>query len=257
MAKELTQRGYQVFATARRSDDVEKLRQQNITSLQLDLDDPESISHAVDGVLEKTGGRLYALFNNGGYGQLGALEDVSRDVLRAQFETNLFGYHDLTKQIIPIMRRQGYGRIIQNSSLLGFVALPYRGPYNASKFALEGWSDTLRMELQGSGIHVSIIEPGPILTRFRANAYAMFKKNIDAQHNHHRTTYESLQRKLSTEGAVVPFTLGPDAVLKKVIHALESRHPKSRYGVTFPTYLFAYLKRLLPTRALDAVLRRV
>ncbi|MEE8342943.1 MAG: SDR family oxidoreductase [Gammaproteobacteria bacterium] len=257
VAEGLKKRGYQVFATARQEDDVEKLRRQNFNSLQLNLDDSDSISRAVDGVLEKTGGELYALFNNGGYGQLGALEDVSRETLRAQFETNLFGCHELTRRIIPVMRKQGYGRIIQNSSLLGFVALPYRGSYNATKFAMEGWTDTLRLELHNSGIYVSLIQPGPILTRFRVNAYAMFKKNIDLENSAHRSAYEDLERKLAKEGTVVPFTLGPGAVLKKVIHALESRHPKPRYRVTAPTHLFSYLKRLLPVRVLDAVLRRI
>ncbi len=257
MAEGLKKRGYQVFATARREADVEKLRRQNFDSLQLDLDDSDSISRAVDGVLEKTGGKLYALFNNGGYGQLGALEDVSREALRAQFETNLFGCHELTRRVIPVMRRQGYGRIIQNSSLLGFVALPYRGPYNATKFAMEGWTDTLRLELHNSGIYVSLIQPGAILTQFRVNAFTMFKKTIDCEHSAHRSAYENLKRKLSKEGAVVPFTLGPEAVLKRVIHALESRRPKPRYCVTTPSYLFSYLKRLLPTRVLDAVLRRI
>src|SRR3990172_3235764 len=189
VAEGLQQKGYQVFATARKAGDVDKLRRQGFSSLQLDLCDPGSIRQAVDGVLEKTDGKLYALFNNGGYGQLGALEDVSYDVLRAQFDTNLFGCHELTRLVIPVMRRQGYGRIIQNSSLLGFVALPYRGPYNATKFAIEGWADTLRLELHNTGIYVSLIEPGPILTRFRANAFTMFKNNIDSEHSIHKFFY--------------------------------------------------------------------
>ena len=161
-AHRLAERGYQVFATARKPEDVARVNRAGLNSLPLDLCDPASIADAVEQVLEQTGGRLYALFNNGAYSQPGAVEDLETRVLRTQFETNLFGWHDLTRRLIPVMRRQGEGRIIQNSSVLGFVSLRYRGAYNASKYALEGLSDTLRLELDGSGIHVSLIEPGPI-----------------------------------------------------------------------------------------------
>jgi NAD(P)-dependent dehydrogenase (short-subunit alcohol dehydrogenase family) len=253
----LRQRGYRVFATARRSEDVEQLAAEGLEAMPLDLDDPESVSSALESVLERTGGRLYALFNNGAYGQPGAVEDLSREVLRAQFETNLFGWHDLTRQVIPVMRGQREGRIIQNSSILGFVSLAYRGAYNASKYALEGLSDTLRLELHGSGIHVSLIEPGPIVSRFRENAYRKWRENIDPEHSIHRDHYRALEERLRKEGPAAPFTLPPEAVLKRVIHALESRNPRPRYYVTFPTYLFGYLKRVLPARALDALLRKV
>jgi len=197
------------------------------------------------------------LFNNGAYGQPGAIEDLSRDVLRQQFETNLLGTVELTNLVIPIMRQQGYGRIIQCSSVLGFVALKYRGAYNASKYALEGINDTLRLELQGSGIYVSSIQPGPISTRFRANSLAMYQKTINAENSFHKKTYQALAKRLQKEGAVVPFTLPPDAVVKKIIHALESRRPKNHYAVTFPTYLFAVLKRILPSRWLDKILGKI
>ena len=185
------------------------------------------------------------------------MEDLKRDVLRAQFETNLFGWLELTNLIIPMMRQQGYGRIIQNSSVLGFAALAYRGAYIASKFALEGLTDTLRMELRGTGIHVILVEPGPIESRFRANAYEAFKKNIDAQHSVHREQYAAQEARMTKEGAAAPFTLPAEAVLKKVIHALESPRPKIRYYVTFPTYLFAVLRRFLSHRAMDRFLTRV
>jgi len=160
------------------------------------------------------------------------------------------------------LRERGYrvfatARIIQNSSVLGIVALKYRGAYNASKYALEGLSDTLRLELRDTGIHVVLIEPGPVESRFRENAYAAFKRNIDAEKSVHRDVYHAMERRLTTKGPVAPFTLPPEAVLKKVIHALESRRPKVRYYVTFPTYLFASLKRLLPHRGLDRVLTGV
>jgi len=254
VAKSLQTRGYRVFATARNQDDVNRLIGEGLESLQLDLDHSDSIKSAVDEVLKRTNGQLYALFNNGGYGQPGAVEDLKRDVLRQQFETNLFGWLELTNLIIPVMRKQGEGRIIQNSSMLGLVCLPFRGAYNASKFALEGLTDTLRLELQDSGVHVSLIEPGPIESRFRANAFAAYQKSIDAEQSFFRDTYRRTENRLTKEGPAAPFTLPPDAVLKKVIHALETRRPKPRYYVTFPTYLFGTLRRLLSSRVLDRVL---
>jgi NAD(P)-dependent dehydrogenase (short-subunit alcohol dehydrogenase family) len=257
VAKGLKARGYRVFATARKEIDVQQLGSDGFESLRLDLADSESITAAVDEILSHTNGTLDALFNNGAYGQPGAVEDLPRDVLRAQFETNLFGWHELTNQVLPVMRRQGHGRIIQNSSVLGFVALRYRGAYNASKYALEGLSDTLRLELMGTNIHVSLIEPGPVSSRFRENAFKAYQENIDPDNSVHRDRYLAMEARLKTEGPVVPFTLPPEAVLKKVIHALESRRPRARYYVTFPTYLFGFLKRVLSTRLLDRVLNKV
>lgn len=254
VAHNLKSRGYRVFATARNEKDVNRLLADGLEALQLDLQDGKSIQRAVDTILTHTNGQLYALFNNGAYGQPGAVEDISTDVLRAQFETNLFGWHELTRRIIPIMRKQGEGRIIQNSSVLGFVVMAYRGAYNASKFALEGLTDTLRLELHDSGIHVCLIESGPIESRFRANAYAMWRQNIDATNSIHQAQYQMMVQRLEKEGPAAPFTLPPEAVLKKVIHALESPRPKARYYVTFPTHLFGTLKRLLTTRALDRLL---
>lgn len=257
VARGLHERGYRVFATARREEDVADLQAEGLEALRLDLDEPESIAAAVEAVLEHTGGTLYALFNNGAYGQTGAVEDLRREVLRRQFETNLFGWLELTNRVIPVMRARGEGRIVQNSSVLGLVALPFRGAYVASKFALEGLTDTLRLELQGSGIHVSLIEPGPITSRFRQNAYRAFLENIDAEHSVHRESYRGAEERMRKEGPAQPFTLGPEAVLTKVIHALESRRPRVRYYVTFPTYLFAGLKRILSHRGIDRVMLRV
>ena len=255
----LKARGYRVIATARQEPDVIRLQQAGLEALQLNLDDSQSIQQAVKQVLQLTDGKLYALFNNGAYGQPGAVEDLSRDVLRQQFETNLFGWLELTNLIIPVMRQQGYGRIIQNSSVLGLITLKYRGAYNASKFALEGLTDTLRQELHGSHIHVSLVEPGPISSDFRKNAYAKFKQNIHVEGSAHQDVYEAVERRLAAQPNPEQkdlFTLGPDAVLDKVIHALEAKKPKPRYYVTVPTYLFAYLRRLLPTTALDWLLRK-
>jgi len=257
VAKNLLERGYRVFATARKQEDVDRLQAEGLESLQLDLDNSDSIQSAVQQILKQTNGQLYALFNNGAYGQPGAVEDLQRDVLRQQFETNLFGWLELTNLIIPVMRKQGEGRIIQNSSVLGLISLPFRGAYNASKYALEGLTDTLRLELHGSGIYVSLIEPGPVESRFRANAFDAYQKHINAEQSFFRETYQRMEVRLNKEGPAAPFTLPPEAVLKKVIHALESGRPKPRYYVTFPTYLFGTLRRLLSTHALDQVLLRI
>jgi NAD(P)-dependent dehydrogenase (short-subunit alcohol dehydrogenase family) len=257
VAEGLRDRGYRVFATTRHAADAERLAATGFESLQLDLADPASIRTAVDDILGRTNNTLDALFNNGAYGQPGAVEDLSREVLREQFETNLFGWHELTNLLLPVMRRQGHGRIIQNSSVLGFVALRYRGAYNASKYALEGLTDTLRLELVGSGIHVSLIEPGPIASRFRENAFKAYLRNINPEGSPHQDMYRRMEERLTRQGPAVPFTLPPEAVLKKVIHALESRRPRARYYVTFPTYLFGFLKRVLSDRLLDKVLNKV
>ena len=226
VAKALHKRNYRVFATARKNEDVIKLLEDGLEdSLQLDLDDSQSIKNAVESVLQKTNGKLYALFNNGAYGQAGAVEDLTRETLRKNFETNLFGTHELTTLIIPVMRKQGYGRIIQNSSVLGFINLPYRGSYNATKHALEGLTDTLRLELRDTNIKISLIEPGPITSQFRANAFASYQQNIDKENSFHKKTYDAMERRLTKKGPAAPFTLPPEAVLKKVIHALESESP--------------------------------
>ena len=228
-AIELKNRGHTVIASARKPEDVSRLTQAGFTAIQLDLADSHSIQHAVSQAIDLTDGKIDALFNNGAFGQPGAVEDLTRDVLRFQFETNLFGTHELTNLLIPLMRRQGYGRIIYNSSVLGLVAMRYRGAYNASKFALEGLADTLRLELYGTNIHISLIEPGPILSDFRKNSYALYKKNIDPTHSFHKDAYEAMETRLQKEGAAVAFTLPAKAVVDKVIHALEAKHPKMRY----------------------------
>ncbi len=256
-ALRLHARGYRVFAAVRRKEDIDALRAEGLHALQLDLDDSASIERAVEKVLETTGGRLYGLFNNGAYGQPGAVEDLSREVLRKQFETNLFGWHELTCRLLPVMRAQGHGRIVQNSSVLGLIAMPYRGAYNASKFALEGLSDTLRMELNGTGIHVSLIEPGPIRSRFRINAMRAYEENIEASTSPHRDRYLAMKDRLQKEGDAAPFTLDADAVADKLIHALESPRPKPRYYVTTPTHIFGFLRRFLGSRSLDRAILKV
>ena len=206
VAEGLRDKGYRVFATARKGSDVARLTAAGFESLQLDLADSTSIRVAVDDILGRTGGTLDALFNNGAYGQPGAVEDLPREVLRAQFETNLFGWHELTNRVIPVMRRQGHGRIIQNSSVLGFVALRFRGAYNASKFALEGLTDTLRLELTGTDIHISLIEPGPIASRFRENAFKAYQRNINPDSSVYRDKYLQMEERLTKQGPAVSKT---------------------------------------------------
>jgi len=256
VARGLKKEDFQVIASARKPEDVQRLREEeHLQAVQLDLDDRESLNNGLQEALELTGGHLYGLFNNGAYGQPGAVEDLSWEALEAQLRTNLLSWHELTRQVIPLMRRQGEGRIIQNSSVLGFAAMPYRGAYNCSKFALEGLSDTLRLELIGTGVFVSLIEPGPISSRFRENAYQKYLQYIDKENSPHRANYEAMEARLRTEGDATPFTLPPEAVLKKVLHALRSPRPRPRYPVTVPTYAFAFLRRLLSSRQMDAVLR--
>lgn len=256
-AVELKKRGHRVICSSRNKEDVSRLQEEGFEALLLDLADSTSIQQAVKQLIDISAGKIDALFNNGAFGQPGAVEDLSREVLTNQFETNFFGPHELTNLIIPLMRQQGYGRIIYNSSVLGFVAMKYRGAYNASKFALEGLADTLRIELHETNIHVSLIEPGPITSNFRKNAFALYKKNIDPSVSFHKKTYLAMEERLQKEGPAVPFTLPAEAVAKKVIHALESKNPKIRYYVTFPTYLFGFLKRVLSSALLDKLLRKV
>jgi len=257
VATGLQKRGYRVIATARQLKDVEHLQQLGLESTQLDLEQSESIQQAMDWVETNTGGELFALFNNGAYGQPGAIEDLSRDLLRKQLEINLLGWHELTCRVLPLMRHQGYGRIIQNSSVLGLITMRFRGAYNTSKFALEGYTDTLRQELADTNIHVSLIEPGPIKSRFRENGLKAFQDNIQIESSPFRDIYKQVLKRLSTaDDGKDQFTLGPEAVFDKVVHALESKRPKARYYVTIPTYLFGFLRRILSTRALDWILLR-
>lgn len=255
-AHALQARGWRVFATARKTDDVARLQAEGLESLPLDLDDSASIQAAVAEVLARADGRLDALFNNGGYGQVGAVEDLPRAALQEQFETLVFGAAELTNLVIPVMRRQGHGRIVFNSSVLGYAAFPYRGAYVAAKFALEGLADTLRMELAPAGIRVSLIEPGPITTCFRENCVPHFLRHVDWRQSVHRAQYEAQLARLEKPGPAAPFTLPAGAVVERLVHALDSRRPRPRYPVTLPAVAFWWLKRLLSVRAMDRVLAR-
>ena len=256
-ADTLRERGYRTFATARRAADVERLTADGHESLRLDLTDGRSIDAAIDEMFSRTSGRLYGLFNNGGFGQPGAVEDVTVEALRAQFETNVFGWHTVIRRVLPAMRAAGEGRIVQNSSVLGLVALRYRGAYVASKFAIEALTDAMRLELRGSGVRISLIEPGPITSRFRANSNEAFKRHIDVDASAHRDVYRAVLARLESGDEEAPFTLPASAVVAKLVHALESPRPKLRYRVTVPTHALAFLKRVLPGRGLDAVLNAI
>lgn len=255
-AHQLKQRGWNVFASARDAADVERLKSQGLQAVQLDLAEADSIAMALDWVLKQTDGTLDALFNNGAFAIPAALEDLSRNALMYQLDNCLLGWHDLTMRVLPVMRRQGYGRIINNSSVLGLVGMRFRGAYCTNKFALEGWSDVLRLELSGSGIYVSLIEPGPIVSHFRKNAYRQFKYWINAEESLHKMRYLSMVARLESNKPV-PFTLKPEDVVNKLILALEAKKPRPRYYVTKVTWMMAVAKRLLPTAWLDYFILKV
>jgi len=261
-------RGWRVIATARKPADLDMLAGEGLETVKLDYTDPASIAACADDVLALTDGKLDALFNNGAYGQPGLVEDLPTHVLRAQFEANVFGWHDLTTRLLPAMHEQSSGRIVQCSSVLGFMAAPYRGAYNASKFALEGLTDTLRLELHGSGIHVSSIQPGPIRSRFTLHALNALKANIDHENSRNNALYQKRIAELEQIAGEEPagletpdqsaritgngwkpvYRLGPDAVLDCLIHATESANPKPYYRVTYTTRLASLARRFLPDR---------
>ena len=256
-ARGMKKRGWRVFATARTQADLDMLSDDvGVEPVYLELADAESIAACANHVLRETEGRLDALFNNAAYGQVGAVEDLTPDVLRQQLEVNLIATHDLTCRIIPSMRANESGRIVQCSSVLGFVTGPFRGAYSASKYGLEALSDAMRYELKDSGIKVALIEPGPIRTRFVERAFESLIANVDIEASPHRDTYQARLERMQTGGNSM-FKLEPEAVVKKLIHALESRRPKVRYYVTIPTYLAAGAKRVLPQRVADWLAQKI
>ncbi|MBT9382817.1 SDR family NAD(P)-dependent oxidoreductase [Pseudooceanicola sp. CBS1P-1] len=256
----LKARGWRVFASARKPDDVARLRDEGLEALHLDYADQASIEAAVAAMQAATGGRIDAIFNNGAFAVPGPVEDIPRDALRANFEANLFGPHALTRAVLPQMRAQGFGRIVNCSSVLGLVAAPWRGSYNATKFALEGLTDTLRLELRGSGIDAILIEPGPIRTDFRKNAIKAFETWVDWESSARIEEYrngllDKLYKRGTRSATEARFELGPEAVTARLIRALEDPRPKPRYYVTTPTYMAAAMRRLLPSRAIDRLMR--
>ncbi|WP_298844370.1 SDR family NAD(P)-dependent oxidoreductase [uncultured Roseobacter sp.] len=249
--------GWRVFASCRQQRDCDRLKAEGFESPRIDYTDTASIRTGLGKVLEATGGTLDALFNNGAHGTPGAVEDLPTDALRAIFEANFFGWHELTRALMPVMRRQGHGRIIQCSSVLGFITLPWRGAYNATKFALEGLTDTMRIEMRDTDIHFVLIEPGPVTSKIRENSIPHFERWIDWQNAARRDDYEhKLRKRLYHSSGPDRFELPPEAVVDKLRHALTAPRPRPRYYVTTPTYIMGALRRILPTRALDWVLSR-
>ena len=256
-ARTLASRGWRVLATCRQPADCARLTAEGLESFPLDLADETGLATAAAEALDRTGGRIDALVNNGAFAIPGATEDLPRAALRAIFETNLFGQVDLTNRLLPAMRAAGRGRIVMISSILGLVAAPWRGAYVASKFALEGITDALRLELAGSGIAVVLIEPGPIGTPFRRNAIPHFERHIDWRASPHRLAYETrlIPRLHAADGRADRFQLPPAAVSARIVAALESPRPRARYFVTTPTRAADLLRRLLPAPLLDRILR--
>lgn len=254
----LRARGWRVFASCRKAEDCARLVAEGFESPRIDYQDSASIAAGLSEVLDATGGTLDALFNNGAYALPGAVEDLPTAGLREIFEANFFGWHELTRAVIPVMRAQGSGRIVQCSSVLGFVTLRWRGAYVATKFALEGLTDTLRIEMADTDIEVILIEPGPVTSLIRQNSIPHFERWIDVDASPRAEQYRKslLKRLYESRPSGDPFELPASAVTKKLIHALEARHPRPRYFVTTPTYIMGALRRLLPTRALDRILRK-
>jgi NAD(P)-dependent dehydrogenase (short-subunit alcohol dehydrogenase family) len=255
-ASGLKQRGYRVFATARKAEDLKRLEAEGLEAIHLDYRDSASVQACAAEVARRSDGKLYALFNNGAFGQPGAVEDISRAVMEEQFAANFFGWHELTRACLPLLRNNGVGRIVQCSSVLGLGAMKWRGPYNASKFAVEGLTDTLRLELRGSGIHVVTLNPGPIESHFVPNARAAFERNVDLSRSHYKDVFERQRQRLE-RGGNTSFKLPASAVLDKLVLALERKNPRAHYYVTLPTYLVATARRLLPQRWMDAFMNGI
>ena len=256
-AHTLKQHGWSVIASARQEKDVTRLKAMGFPAVRLNISDPQSIADALDETLTLTGGRLDALVNNAGIAIPGAVEDLSRETLQRQFDTNFFGTLELTNRVLPLMRRQDAGRILMVSSILGRVAVPWRGAYNASKFALEGITDTLRLELRSTNIKVSLICPGPVKSRFRDNALANFNEYVDAASSPHRETYARLQGQTGAEKDRQLFTVTAETVAAKIARILESSRPKARYYSTLPAYVLAFARRVLPDKLLHTLLARI
>lgn len=254
-ARTLTERGYRVIATARKQQDIERLRAEGFECVELELGDSASVQTAAITMIELCEGDIYGLINNAAYGQPGAVEDLSRAALREQFECNVFGTQELTNLIMPAMRTKNEGRIVNISSILGLLCLPYRGAYNASKYALEALSDSMRLEICDTNIQISLIEPGPIQSDFRPNALLAFRKHIDVENSAHKDLYQSVEARLLDPNPA-RFTLPEDSVVKHVVHALQSRRAKIRYPVTIPTHILGRAKRWLPDRLMDRILSK-
>lgn len=253
-ALHLQEKGFRVFATARKQEDVEKLKELHFEAFKLDVTDKENIKNVLKEITKLTGGTLDVVFNNAGFGQPGAIEDISTEALKYQFETNVFGLHEVTIQVLEIMKKQGYGRIIQHSSVLGLVSLQLRGAYNASKYAIEGLTDTLRQELVGTNIDVTLLNTGPITSNFRINAMNNLQNNVDIENSRFKQSY---QKAIKADKSTVPFNLPALAVAKKVEHIMRTKKVKPRYYITTATYILGFLRRVLSSKQLDKILLKI
>lgn len=257
-ARGMRDRGWRVFASCRQQQDCDRMRDEGFDTPLIDYTRPDTITDGLKQVLTATGGGLDVLFNNGAHGLPGAVEDLPTEALRDIFESNFFGWHELTRQVLPVMRAQGHGRIVQNSSILGLVTFPWRGAYVATKYAIEGLTDTLRIELTDTNIHVILIEPGPVTSKIRENSIPHFERYVDWRASPLRARYEeSLLKRLYESKGPDRFELPASAVTAKLIHACESPHPRPRYYVTTPTHIAGFLRRILPTRSIDRILARL
>lgn len=253
----LREAGWRVIPTARKDADLERLKREGFEPLALDLSDSSSVQAASSELLGRLVGQLGALVNNAGFAQVGAVEDVGREALRQQFEVNVFGLQELTNSLIPAFRGQGWGRIVNISSVYGRITAPMAGSYCASKYALEALSDAMRIELRGSGVAVSIVEPGPIVTSFRKNAAAQASASLNAEESRFGAMYEKeVERRKKQLKRPDLFTRPPEEVAVKIRHALESRRPKVRYCVTIPAYVGVFASRFLPASLRDRMLAR-
>jgi short-subunit dehydrogenase len=253
-AKYLQAHGYKVYPTVRDEKDVPLLQTMGFEHvMKLDVRNANEITQVINTVIQKDG-KIDTWFNNAGFGQPGAIEDIETQFLREQFETNVFGLHECTRQIIPIMRQQGYGKIIQHSSILGLISLLGRGSYNASKYAIEGLTDTLRLELEGSNIYAVLLNTGPITSDFRKNAMQKLKENVDIENSVFK---ESYLKNLSADKSKVPFNQEAIAVAKVVHQIIVAKKPKPRYYITKASYLLAYVKRMVSTSFLDVLLKKI
>jgi NAD(P)-dependent dehydrogenase (short-subunit alcohol dehydrogenase family) len=253
-AKRLSEVGWRVYATARNVEKVAPLQESGCRLLPLDVTDEDSMASAVEEV-EREEGVVGALVNNAGYSQSGAVEAVPMEKVRAQFETNVFGLVRMCQLVLPRMRKQGYGRIVNVSSMGGKLTFPGAGYYHASKHAVEAISDALRFEVEGFGVKVSVIEPGLIRTGF-ANAAV---GSMDGQEEGPYAGFDEAVARATTEnyeqGPISRLAGEPEAVAEAIEHALSARSPRSRYAVTPSAHLFLGLRRLLPDGVWDATLR--
>ncbi|MGE3593692.1 MAG: SDR family NAD(P)-dependent oxidoreductase [Arcobacter sp.] len=252
----LKRNGIKVYASARKDKDVEMLKDLGFETFKIDVRNKDEIKYALETIL-KNDLKLDAVFNNAGFGQPGAVEDLSVKVLKKQFNTNFFGLHEVTIQAMKIFRAQGYGKIIQHSSVLGIISLKFRGAYNASKYAIEGINDTLRQEVLGSQIYISTINTGPVTSKFRENALKKFNKNITVEGSFWEETYKKeLKARLETTEDKAPFNLPASSVANTVLKIMNTKKPKPRYYVTTATHLLGFFKRILTTSLLDKLLNK-